>query len=159
MIRLISPRITARSLPVRDRRAYHGLVSTSWQGQPEPEPQWNQPPFAPGYQEPEPEPYQNPRLQPAAPSPLPDVVSGSVLVPNAKVPPPGVVESVLRVLSGVLWPAVIAILIFGGGSWWFGIIFAIIASAVLKQITQELRRRRVLGAQVIPPQTGPQDLR
>ncbi len=141
-------------------------MSTSWQGQQEPEPQWNQPPFAPGYSEPEPPGYATPQ-QPGystprpyqATPPLPDVVTGSVLVPHAQIPPPGGLESVLRVLSGVLWPVVIAILIFGGGRWWFGIIFAIIASGILKQVTGELKRRRVLGARVVPPSPGQPDLR
>lgn len=158
MIRLIQPLNAAPALARGIFGAYHGLVSTSWQGQ-EPEPQWNQPPFAPGFQEdPEPLGYQSRQPQfPARPL-LPDVVTGSVLVPHAQIPQPGIAESTLRVLAGLIWPAVIAILIFGGGSWWFGIIFAIIASALLKQITQELKRRRVLGARIIPP-TGQQDLR
>ena len=160
-IRLIRPRSPPAALPPRRGDAYHGWVSTSWQGQQEPEPQWSQPPFAPGYQEPEPAGYQNPQpTYPAPPPLLPEAVSGAVLVPNAKIPPPGAVESILRVISGLLWPLVIAVLIFGGGSWWWGFIFAIIAGAVLKQITGELKRRRVSSARVIVPPPDPgQDLR
>lgn len=157
VISLIRPLIAAVGLAQGISGAYHGLVSTSWQGQ-EPEPQWNQPPFAPGFQEPEPPGYQTRPQFPARP-PLPDVVTGSVLVPHAQIPPPGIAESTLRVLAGLVWPVVIAIiLIFGGGNLWFGIVFAIIASALIKQGTRELKRRRVLGARIIPP-TGQQDLR
>ncbi|MDQ7994016.1 MAG: hypothetical protein AAGC63_12230 [Propionicimonas sp.] len=126
-----------------------------WQVQ-QPEPQWSQPPFAPGYQEAQQFGY--PTAPPPQPA-LPDVVSGSVLIPGGRVPPAGGLESTLRVISGLLWPLVIAVLIFGGGSWWFGIIFAIIASAVLKQITRELRRRRVMDSRIVPPPSQPtQDL-
>lgn len=172
MIHLTTPRSLPASLDPGRGGAYHELVSTSWQGpdpdstespepQPwqaqQPEPQWSQPPFAPGYQEPEPVGYG--AAQPSPLPALPDVVSGSVILPGATVPPPSVIESVLRVIAGLLWPLVIAVLIFGGGSWWFGIIFAIIASAVLKQITQELKRRRVLGARIVtPPGQTRQDL-
>jgi len=164
VIHLTTPRSLSASLDPCGGGAYHEQVSTSWQvpdpdptGAPEPqpwqaqepEPQWSQPPFAPGYQEPEPIGYA--AAQPPAPPALPAVLSGSVLLPGAAIPPPGILESTLRVIAGLLWPLVIAVLIFGGGSWWFGIIFAIIASAVLKQITQELKRRRVLGARIVTP--------
>jgi len=164
VIHLTSPRSLPHGLDRGREGAYHEQVSTNWQvpdpdpsGPQEPQPwqvqqpdaQWSQPPFAPGYQEPEPVGYA--AAQPSPPPALPDVVSGSVLLPGAAVPPPGGLESVLRVISGVLWPLVIAVLIFGGGSWWFGIIFAIIASAVLKQVTREMRRRRVMGARIVPP--------
>ena len=143
-------------------------VSTNWQpGEPaepgpEPTPQWSQPPFA-SAQPVEPSPF------PASPYPdqpssyrpsLPDAVSGAVVVPATPVPPPSPAESTLRVISRLLAPILIAAAIFGGLPWFLAIIGIIVGGSALRQITRDMRRRRIAGAEqqrILPP--SDQDLR
>ncbi len=142
-------------------------VSTNWQPSesaepgPEPTPQWNQPPFAPA-QPAEPSPYptlpadQQATYQPLLPA---EALSGAVVVPATPVPPPSPAESVLRVISRLLAPVLIMAAIFGGLPWFLAIIGIIIGGSALRQITRDMRRRRIAGAQqqrVLPPD---QDLR
>jgi len=160
-------------------------VSTNWQppdSGAEPEPQWSQPPFAPGYQpsaspETPPLPYQsapyptsaspgNPTYQapyqpgyqvpyqPAVPPPLPEALSGSVILPATSVPPPTPAESILRVVTRLLAPILIAAAIFGGLPWFLAIIGIILGGSVLRQVTRDMKRRRIAAAQqqrVLPP--------
>lgn len=56
--------------------------------------------------------------------------------------PPSALESTINVLNGVLWPALIALAIFGIGGWVINIMIAIVASSVLRGIATEMRRRR-----------------
>ena len=95
----------------------------------EQEPQWQQPSFQPG-KEPGPAPSEAP------------VAFGSVIVPAAAVPPPSVMESTVRTISGVVWPAMIVLWLMGAVSFWPAILVAIVTTTVLGNVSRHLKARR-----------------
>ncbi|MFZ0530450.1 MAG: hypothetical protein WAL91_07940, partial [Propionicimonas sp.] len=72
--------------------------------------------------------------------------------------PPSIGESLVQVAARIVWPVLIALAIFGVGSWISNIVIAIIASAILRQLALGLRRRRHASPQ-LPPTTPTEDLR
>jgi len=102
------------------------VSSTGPEGQSEP--QWQQPAFSP------------------APEPLPATAVPVERAP-VPVPPPSILESMLKVLSGLAWPVMIGLALLGFGGWVANIVIAIIASSVLGAIVKELDRRRRARAQ------------
>ncbi|MGB7963633.1 MAG: hypothetical protein WCF12_11840 [Propionicimonas sp.] len=116
-------------------------MSDTWPPQ-EPENQWKQPPFAPPPEE----------------TPAPEV-SGTVLVPvDAAQLRPTPLETALRVLARWVWPLAIIATFTSRGSLWEMLIGAIVVSAVLNQVTREMKRRRLAGVRQAPS-IPPQDLR
>jgi hypothetical protein len=103
------------------------VTSNAPQG--EQEPQWQQPSFQPG-KEPGPAPSE------------PPVSFGSLIVPAAAVPPPSVLESTVRTISGVVWPAMIVLWLMGAVSFWPAILVAIITTTVLGNVSRHLKARR-----------------
>lgn len=129
----------------------------------EPEGTWQQPPFAPTpsasshdpnyYGRPAAETYQQPTgagYQQSDPFAQP-TVTGEVLANGGSGPassrriPPSVLESVLRVLSGVLFPLALVLAIFGFGGFLVNIVVAMVAAALMRQVAGEMARRRRLG--------------
>ncbi|MGV8910668.1 MAG: hypothetical protein ACOH1Y_16955 [Propionicimonas sp.] len=114
-------------------------------------------------------PWQQPPFDPAAGQPGRAGFGGGLVVPPNSmgnlVPadrrPPSVLESILNVVSGVVWPVFVALSLFGIGYGWVGNVFAaIVASSLLRGIATELKRRRRYlppHAGVVPPAEG--DLR
>lgn len=103
--------------------------------------------------------WQQPPFDPAAAQPGPAGQSGWLAVPATSfgsnpVPvdrrPPSVLESTLRVVSGVVWPLFIAATIFGFGYGWANIFAAIVVSSLLRGFATELKRRR----RYLPPAAG-----
>jgi len=107
---------------------------------PEPENQWQQPPFTPSPE------------QPGEP-----VVTGPVLVPlDPAQLAPSSGETTLRLISRLVWPLAIIATIVTRGSLWELIFAAIVVSAILNRVLRELARRRLSGQN---PSTPPRDLR
>lgn len=109
---------------------YHGTVSES--SPTPPEPNWQQPPFAPGPEDPAP------------------TVSGAIVVPGGDPAPPSVLESVIRVIAGVVWPVMLVLGIFGPVPFFAAMVIALVASSVLTTVSKELKQRRRARA-VLPP--------
>lgn len=91
---------------------------------------WQQPPFVPPDEQ-------------AAPT-----VSGAIVVPNSPAPPPSVAEVAIRAVAGVVWPVMLLLGIFGPMSFWAALVIAMVASAVLRQVSRELKRRRKAPYQI-----------
>ncbi len=98
------------------------------------QPRWQQPDWTEATPAEEADPILNP---PPAPP-----LSGSIIVPRTPTPPPSVLESTLNVVTGVIWPAAIALAIFGYGGWVSNILIAIVASALFGGIAGEMKKRR-----------------
>ena len=105
---------------------------------------WQQPPFVPEDQAPQPAPGE---------VVVPGQFAGLGLVPAHERRPPSVLESTINVVNGVLWPVLIGLVFLGVGSWMLNIVIAIVASSALGGIASELRRRR----KYLPP--AEEDLR
>lgn len=77
--------------------------------------------------------------------------SGLEVIPAAPhpvaVPPPSVLESTLKVLSGLPWVVMIGFALLGIGNWMLNIVIAIVASGLLGGIVAELDRRRKARAE------------
>ncbi len=84
-------------------------------------------------------------LAPVAPRPVP-------------VPPPSVLESTLKVLSGLPWVVMIGLALMGIGGWVSNIVIAIVASGVLGAVVAELDRRRKARAE-FEASSRPEELR
>ena len=106
--------------------------------------------------------WQQPAFQP--PDVAGEPVSGNVIYPGSSaqiVPrppssPPSVAESVVGTLAGLVWPVMIVIAIMGTIGWWPAIIIAIVASAVLGNVRQQLkwRRKAITRAEARDPNQG-----
>lgn len=70
-----------------------------------------------------------------------EAVSG-VVVPVSPPPPPSVIESGLRVVSGIAWPVAIVLALLGYGGWVLNIAGAILVTALFGNIATEMKRRR-----------------
>ncbi len=106
------------------------------------EPQWQQPEF-----QPEPPPY-------AAPleGQIYSGQSGQELVPRPVYPPPSVPETVIRTISGLMWPVMIVLAISGVIGWWPAIIILIATNVVLENVRRHLRaQRRAIAARENQP--------
>lgn len=97
--------------------------------------QWQQPAWDSATAEAESDP---PPLDVQFAEPLP----GTVVVPPAPAQPPSVMESSLTVIGGVIWPAAIALAIFGVGSWMLNIAVALVFGSLAGAIASELKKRR-----------------
>ena len=115
----------------------------------EPEQQWQQPAFVPR-------------------EGADDVVSGeivptgpsSAVAPRTVSSPPSVAESVVGTLAGLVWPIMIVTAIMGGLGWWPAIIIALVASAVLGNVRQQLKwRRKAITKGDTPDESTPEELR
>jgi len=69
-------------------------------------------------------------------------LAGAVIVPASRPAAPSVVESGLRVVSGIAWPVAIAAAILGYGGWVLNLALAFVVSAVFANVASELKRRR-----------------
>lgn len=78
-------------------------------------------------------------LAPVAPQPI--------APPPVAVPPPSVLESTLKVLSGLPWAIMLGLALIGVGNWVLNIVIAIVASGVLGAVVAELDRRRKARAE------------
>jgi hypothetical protein len=131
--------------------SYDGDVTQPREGG-DPESQWQQPPFDPAAGQ----------VAPAGQSGwlvVPTNGMGSDLVPADR-RPPTVLESTLRVVSGVVWPVFLGLAFFHIGNWALNVFAAIVVSSLLGGIATELRRRRKYqppAAGELPPVAG--DLR
>ena len=100
-------------------------------------PEWQQPPFTP----------------PAEDAP---VVSGQVVVPGEQPAAPSVLESGISMVTGLIWPVMIFLGIFGRIPFMVAIFLAIVASIILGRLAKHLRQQRL--AQLRGPRP-PTDLR
>jgi len=58
------------------------------------------------------------------------------------IPPPSILESTLKVFSGLMWPVMIGLALLGYGGWIGNIVIAFLTSSALGAIVKELDRRR-----------------
>jgi hypothetical protein len=73
---------------------------------------------------------------------LAEPLAGGVIVPVSRPASPSVVESGLRVISGIVWPVAIVLAILGFGGWVLNMALAFVVSALLGNLATELKRRR-----------------
>jgi len=97
-----------------------------------PDPQWQQPTFAPATPE---EPPLEGRVYTGA-------SASEQLVPAPAPLPPSVPETVVRTISSLIWPVLILLALMGWVGFWPAILTAVVASIVLGNLRHYLRARR-----------------
>lgn len=106
----------------------------------------------PPTEQPEEQRWQQPAFTPGAEQP--PVLSGQVLVPGeqvsgGRVPPQSTLETMIGVVTGLVWPVMMILGIFGPVPFWTALMVALIASSVLGAVKGQLRARR--RAAIQPP--------